>query len=83
MRTFLWLNRRLAATSSPAVVFDIAINRPAMSRPEIEAWLRGERGEIPGVPAQALLAGLKTHRGLWGFSVAPTSKFRLVLALPA
>lgn len=82
MRTFLWLNRTSAAISHPAIVIDIAVDRPGMSHPDIGAWLKGERSEIPGLPAQALLKGLKTCRGTLGFSVAPTRKFHLVLALP-
>lgn len=82
-REFLWVNRRNALGSHPAVVISLTNDAPALTRATAEAWLNGEEGEFSTISPRGLLGGVEKAQGLLGLATAPQSKrFELILALP-
>lgn len=83
LRSHLWINRKHALTSHPSVLISVATTSPALERPEVEAWFRGDDGPLATVSSRGLLAGLEKCRGLLALALAPQAKqFSLILVLP-
>ena len=83
LRGYLWVNRKHALTSHPAVLITVTTTAPPLSRAQVEAWLRGDAGPLAAVSPRGLLAGLQKCRGLLALSQQPqTAQFRLALVLP-
>ncbi len=84
LRRHLWVNRKHALVSQPGVLFTVTAAAPALSRSDVEGWLRGEPGPLAGVSPRGLIAGVQKSRGLLAFTIAPSERqFELLLALPA
>lgn len=82
-RGYLWVNRRSAQTSRPAVMLTLRGPQPALTEEAAEAWLRSHAPTELRVPCHGLLHGLQKSRGLLGLAVRPRAeKFELVLCLP-
>lgn len=83
LKNHLWINRRGAALSHPALLLTVAAAGPALSRLDCENWLKGSMPPLARVSARGLVLGLQKHRGLLGMAVAPeAAAFHLALALP-
>ena len=83
LRGYLWVNRKHALTSHPSVLVTVTASAPALTRAQVESWLRGDDGPLAAVSPRGLIAGLHKCRGLLALSLSPpTKQFRLVLALP-
>ena len=83
LRSYLWVNRKHALGSQPGTLIGIVTSAPTLTRPELEAWLKGEAGPLAAVSPRGLLAGLQKCRGLLALSLLPqTKQFRIVLVLP-
>jgi hypothetical protein len=83
LRGFLWVNRKHALPSHPAVLITLTTTAAPLSRAQAEAWLRGDAGPLATVSPRGLLAGLQKCRGLLALSQPPqTGQFRLALVLP-
>jgi len=83
LRSYLWVNRKHALASHPGMLIGVVTSAPTLTRPELEAWLKGEASPLAGVSARGLLSGLQKCRGLLALSLLPqTKQFRLVLVLP-
>lgn len=79
----VWLNRKRALISQPALLILISSAAPPFARLQIEAWLAGDFEPLASMSAQGLLAGLRKSHGLMGISIAPDSiATNLALALP-
>jgi CheY-like chemotaxis protein len=80
---YFWINRRNTLGSHAGVVITIAASAPALTRAEIEAWLKNEYQPLAVLTPIGLVARVRKCQGLLGFSfAAATEQFRLVLALP-
>jgi len=83
LRSYLWVNRKHALASHPGMLIGVVTSAPTLTRPELEAWLKGEASPLAGVSPRGLLSGLQKCRGLLALSLLPqTKQFRLVLVLP-
>jgi hypothetical protein len=84
LRGYLWINRKNALSSHAGVALTISVKAPALSRCQVEAWLKGEYAPLASITARGLVAGLRKCHGLLGLAVSPTAdQFRLVLGLPS
>jgi CheY-like chemotaxis protein len=82
-RDLLWLNRKRALGSHPALVITITATAAPLSVPEVEAWLGGNHAPLARITSRGLLPGIAKCRGVFGAAVAPAAaRFCLVLALP-
>lgn len=83
LRSYVWVNRRHALSGQPGVALAITLNSNPLTRPELEAWLKGEYAPLEAFSARGLIAGIQRCQGIVGFSVPPQSaQFRIILALP-
>ncbi len=83
-KQLLWVNRKHAPISQPAVQITISSPAPALTRPEFEAWLKGEPTRLASIAPRGLIAGLQKSHALLGIATAPAApQFRITLALPA
>jgi CheY-like chemotaxis protein len=83
LRDYAWVNRRNATGSQAGALISISASAPALTRGEIDAWLRGEHAPFAAITPRGLTAGIQKSRGLLGLSLAPRAdQFRLILALP-
>ena len=81
-RHHLWLNRRAALSSKPGLLVSITGSAPPFTRPQAEAWLKGDPPDAR-VPARGLVRGIAQCKGFLGLAVAPdATQFHLALALP-
>jgi CheY-like chemotaxis protein len=83
LRSYYWLNRRNALTSHPAWVIAISSTSSALSRAQVELWLKGEYAPLAAITPRGIIDGIQKAHGLLGFAVSPAEHFRLCLALPA
>lgn len=82
-RNFLWVNRRNACNSQPAVLISTTTTAPALTRAETEGWLNGEAGAYSTISPARLRSGVERAQGLLGLTIAPTAeRFHLILVLP-
>ena len=80
---FLWVNRRHAINSQPAVLISVSTAAPALTRSQAEGWLNGEPGAFSTISPLRLLGGVEKAQGLLGLAVAPSAdRFHLILVLP-
>jgi CheY-like chemotaxis protein len=84
LRGDLWVNRRNALISHPGWLIVITAATVALTREQIELWLKGEYVPLNAITPRGMVAGVQRCHGLLGFSISPDSDyFRLSLALPA
>ncbi|MFM1749420.1 MAG: hypothetical protein RLZZ188_3086 [Verrucomicrobiota bacterium] len=82
-RRLLWINRRRALGSQPALVVTLSADGPSLTPTELEDWLKGEHDPLTAITPRGLLSGIGKCRGALGAAVAPeASRFQLVLVLP-
>jgi CheY-like chemotaxis protein len=83
MRSHLWINRRNTLGSHAGIFITIAASAPALTRAEIEAWLKGKLAPLATLTPSGLVARVQKCQGLLGFSLSPeVDLFRVVLVLP-
>lgn len=82
-RPHCWINRRNALLSHSGWLIIISATSPALSRAEIEQWLKGEYPPLASITPRGMIDGVQKCHGLLGFSLAPHEEhFRLLFALP-
>lgn len=83
MKNFLWVNRRHATNSRPAVLISVSTAATALSRSQVEGWLNSEPGAFSAISPLRLLGGVAKAQGLLGLAVAPSAdRFHLIVVLP-
>jgi len=83
LKNGLWLNRKNAILSHPAVLITILADAPALNRTQAEAWLKGEHAPFASLPARRIFNGIQKCQGLFAIALAPEAKqFRVALVLP-
>ncbi|MEI6463716.1 MAG: response regulator [Verrucomicrobiota bacterium] len=79
-----WINRKGARSSHAGVAITISAAGQSLSRPEIDAWLKGQYAPFCTIAARGLVNGIQKAHGLLGVSTRPESdQFSLILALPS
>lgn len=82
-KSFLWLNRKNALLSHPAILLTVSTSGPALPRQDIEAWLQGEPMRFASIAARGLVAGLEKSHGAAGISIRGGAiDCRLAVVLP-
>jgi CheY-like chemotaxis protein len=80
---FLWLNRKHALGSHPAMIITISASAAPLTVPGVEAWLGGDYAPLTMVSSRGLLRGIEKCHGLFGVALAPhADRFGLALVLP-
>lgn len=83
LRHCLWINRRSSIGSRTGISLTITARGSALTRLEIEAWLKGEHTPLASITPQGLLNGMQKCRGILGIVAAPEGEqFTVMLALP-
>ena len=79
----LWINRKQAVGSRPAVLVIVSASGAPLARADIELWLNAQFAPLSTVPARGLARGIQKAHGMLGVAVPPhAATFQLVLALP-
>lgn len=83
LRSDMWINRRNALISHPAWLIEVSSTTAALTREQVESWLKGEYVPLNAITPRGIVDGVQKCHGLLGFSISPQSEhFRLSLALP-
>jgi CheY-like chemotaxis protein len=81
-RSYLWLNRKHALSSQPAILTTLTAACPPFSQAQAEGWLNGREGPLAAITPRGLVSGLRKCQGLLGISTAPARQFQLLVGFP-
>jgi CheY-like chemotaxis protein len=82
LRSYLWVNRRNAATSGPGVMISIRASSSALDEETAKSWLHGRPTPEMALSSRGLLHGIQKARGLLGVAIRPKAeRFELIISL--